>query len=274
MAPRRTGVTPPPFAARPFGLFSVAPPEEFEDVHERNGVDWRAEPYTEAKSYADSCERPATDRSKDFARTIEYREADPFTVYGGDVCSTVGIPFEERDRRATAAVQNGEERAVERVLWTGITSNGEAVDPAFQGGGGVDVAGAGATLKGAVAALEREIAIRYGGVGTIHMPVDAASFAQGLLTVNGPRLETKLGTRVVAGAGYPGTGPAGEARPLGGAYLFATGPLLVRRSGIEDLSDFAGGLDRAMNDLTRVGERTYVVTWAGPLLYAIADLET
>lgn len=93
------------------------------------------------------------------------------------------------------------------------------------------------------------------------------------MSANGGRLETKLGTRVVAGAGYPGTGPAGEARPAGGSYLFATGPLVVRRSEVEPLSDFAGGLDRSINDLTRVGERTYVVTYAGPLFYALADFE-
>ena len=279
MAPRLRGVAAPPFTPRPAGLFSVAAPTAFADAREVNGIEFRAEPYAEARTYADTCEVPAGDRTKVFDGSIDYVEGDPFTVYGGDVCAPVGVELTERDRRAIAAVTNGEERAVERALWTGTATNGEAITPAFEGGGGVQAIAGTVTLVAALAALEERLAALYGGVGVIHVPVDAALFgvaSDALVRESSGRILTALVTPVAAGGGYPGTGPAGQAKPAGGSYLFATGPVAVRRGTVEQLGGpgYAGRLDRSVNTLVAVGERPYVLAYAGPLLYALADYES
>lgn len=273
--PKRTGVTPPTFTPWPVGLFSVAPPVAFSDPHEAGGVDWRPEPWdaTGTTSYADSCDDPAGVTDKTFATGIGYVEADAFSVIAGEVCPPVGVPLDERARRMQAALINTEQRAVEAVLWTGDTANGETILPSFEGS--TDTALGTFSIRAALAALEGALASTYGGVGIIHAPADAATWLTmvGEVSLVGARLRTRSGTLVVSGGGYPGTGPAGEAKPAGGSYLFATGAVSVRRGEIVPLGEFPSNLDRSLNDLASIGERTYVVGWDGPLLSAIADYE-
>lgn len=275
--PKRVGVAPPSFTPWPVGLFSVAPPVSMEDAHVRQGIEWLPEPWTVGTTYADSCETPADpeDRVKSFDRMPGWSESDPFTVYAGEACSPVGHTLDERARRAEAAMVNAEQRAVERILWTGLTDNGQTIVPSFQQSADVTALGS-FTVVGALAALEFALASTYGGVGIIHASTDTVTFlaAEANVAVVNGRLRTPQGTLVVSGGGYPGTGPDGEARPAGGAYMFGTGAVTIRRSEIDPLgSNTAERLDRATNTLVTVGERTYVVAVDGPILSAIADYE-
>jgi hypothetical protein len=84
----------------------------------------------------------------------------------------------------------------------------------------------------------------------------------GLIVTNGSVARTVLGTPVVAGGGYPGTSPAGVAASTGEAWAYATPALLGYRSAIFYPSSRSGDLlDRGVNDLYGVAERSYLVGW-------------
>lgn len=273
---KRVGVAPPTYTPWPYGLFSVAPPTAMEDPHVRLGIEWLPEPWTTSTSYTDSCDEPAdpADRIKSFDRMPAWRESDAFSVYGGEACPPTGHTLDERTRRMEAALINGEQRAVESVLWTGLTDNNQVIEPSYEVS---TVTALGSfSLVGAVAAIEGALASTYGGVGIIHAPADAVThmIAADLVEAVNGRLRTLQGTLVVSGGGYPGTGPGGEARPAGGTYLFGSGAISIRRTEIDPLGTTLGErMDRAVNDLIVVGERTYVIAVDGPLLSAIADYE-
>src|SRR3546814_20041570 len=74
------------------------------------------------------------------------------------------------------------------------------------------------------------IATAYGSLGTIHMPRYVASILLGemLLEVRGTRLYTRLGTPVIAGAGYPEASTSGAA----GGWIVAVPAFLLYRSEI------------------------------------------
>jgi hypothetical protein len=69
-----------------------------------------------------------------------------------------------------------------------------------------------------------------------------------------------LGTPVAAGAGYPGSGPAGEAAAAGTQWMFVTPAMFGYRSEVFPSSAVRGDLlDRSKNDLYAVAERNYVL---------------
>jgi hypothetical protein len=109
--------------------------------------------------------------------------------------------------------------------------------------------------------LEAIIGQQYGALGVIHLPRAVALQALGehLLETKGGRLQTMLGTPVVAGAGYPGSGPDGSSIP-GKPWIYASAALFGYRSDVFTSSNRAGDLlDRASNDLYAVAERTYLL---------------
>ena len=183
--------------------------------------------------------------------------AAPFTVYGHFRCSPVGYSPESAQVRATEHLLAREEARVEQAFWTGDLGNFPKLqDPA--------TVSLGAVLEYALglAQLEAEIANDYGSLGVIHMTRAAASvgLARDLLVANGARLTTRLGTPVVAGSGYPGTGPTGQAPAAGQTWLFASPALFGHRSEVFTSSNRPGDLFvRGTNDLTAVAERSYLL---------------
>lgn len=116
--------------------------------------------------------------------------------------------------------------------------------------------------------LEDYIGENSGRMGMLHTTPKGAALADeaNLLersTGNGARLTTILGTPVAVGAGYVGLAPAGKsAAGTDQAWVFATGPVQVRRSEIIVPGDGMGQvLDRSLNDVTLYVERNYLVTW-------------
>lgn len=184
--------------------------------------------------------------------------ASPFTVYGHFSCSPVGWTPAEAQDFAGRHLLAREEARVERALWTGDLGN----VPALQGAGTTDVSVAAAKLEESVGLLENYLATNYGSQGVIHMTRQAALVGLGLsvLTTSGGRLLTALGTPVVAGAGYPGTGPVGQVAAASTSWVYATPALFGYRSEVFTSSNRPGDLlDRATNDLYAVAERSYLL---------------
>ena len=132
------------------------------------------------------------------------------------------------------------------------------------------------TLARAIAALDQWVAVHYGSQGVLHMTREAAllGLAEDVLVVRGGSLMTALGTPVVAGSGYPGTGPAGQVPSANQSYIYATPALLGFRSEVfPGAAPASAGFDKGRNDLHAVAERTYVVGYDPcGTAYALATL--
>lgn len=249
-----------------YGLFSVLGFRTTGDPHWQNGIRWETMGCDPASGIGDpDCDTPI---SKAFLPGDgPLGEATPFTVYASYECSPTGHPVDYAQQRATERLQSNEEARAEQAFWTGDLGNtGFAT--------GAENVGAG-TLRRSIARLEQWLATHYGSQGVLHMTREAALLGYSLyaLTVKGSTLTTALGTPVVAGAGYPGTGPSGQAPGADASYLFATPGLVGYRSEIFAGADPVGaGLDRAHNDLRAVAERTYVLGYDPcGTAYALAD---
>src|SRR3546814_5910896 len=85
------------------------------------------------------------------------------------------------------------------------------------------------------------IATNYGSLGVIHMcrQIAALALAEEALEVRGTRLFTRLGTPVVAGAGYPCTHPDSV---TAGSWIVATPALMLYRPEIFTATNRPGDL--------------------------------
>jgi hypothetical protein len=190
--------------------------------------------------------------------TPEAGEATPFTVYGHFQCSPVGYSQEQAQALADDHLRTREEARVEQAFWTGDAGNTPSLEDA-----GTTTVGAGTVdVVAGLGLLESFIGTNYGSLGVIHMTRATATalLSRNALLISGGRLTTALGTPVAAGAGYPGTGPAGEAAAAGTQWMFASPALFGYRSDIFTSSNRAGDLfDRRVNDLYAVAERSYLL---------------
>lgn len=257
----------------PYGLLSVLVPRaDTTDGHWQNGIEWESLGCAPASGIGE----PECDTDdmiglpKRFNDRADLGEASPFTVYGSYKCNPAGHTIQFARDRATEHLLAREEARAEQAIWTGDLGNeGFATGSSNAGAGAVSV-------TRAIAELEGWVGRNYGSLGVIHMTREAALIGvQSLaLVITGNRLYTALGTPVIAGAGYPGTGPAGQAPAGGQSYMYATPAMVGYRSepfvGAQPTS---AGLDRAKNDLYAVAERTYVIGWDPcGTAYAIATL--
>lgn len=182
----------------------------------------------------------------------------PFSVYGHFACSPVGWTPEDAQAKANEHLLRGEEHRVEQAFWTGDLAN----TPKLQDAGATDVTVTGGGIAESVGALEKYIGSTYHALGVIHMTRAAAivGLSLGILETAGGVLRTKLGTPVVAGSGYPGTGPTGQAAAVHTSWMFATPALFGYRTEVFTSSNRDGDLfDRGLNNLTAVAERSYLL---------------
>lgn len=257
-----------------YGLLSVLTPRPTADAHWQNGIEWESLGCEAASGIGDpQCDPEDTTglpKVLDEANGA-LGEASPFTIYAAYQCSPVGHTIEYAMDRAIERLQNREQARVEQAIWLGDLDN-EGFAPAA-----VNAGDAASTIAVAIGELENWLGSNYGSTGVIHMTRAAAlaGLAALALVTSSGRLYTALGTPVVAGAGYPGTSPAGAAPASGQTYLYATPALVGYRSEIfPGAEPTSAGLDRSRNDLKAVAERTYVVGWDPcGTAYSIADLE-
>lgn len=281
MVSLRRAATPPVFTPLPYGLLSVAQPAgDDSGRHWRNGVEFQPRHCGPALSTAAVCvtggiTKPAITDGQPI------RGADPFTIHAWLDCSPVGYSPDDWRRLTTAALVNNEAAAVEAVFATGVVAGGTVyphlaadadVDEGAVGAGqvvslqtaaSVLVTG-GVDIVEGVGLLESAMASCYGGVPVLHVPRRALAHManKALVEADGDQLRTLSGSLVAAGAGYPGTSPAGATPATGTVWLYATGAVKVWRSPIEltgvNPADWVG---RARNDQILVAERTYVIGW-------------
>src|SRR3546814_7145892 len=203
MAPA-TVVDPIARTALPFGLLSAVTPRPVGNSRWESGVEWEPLACGPASGIGEpDCdpEVPTVGLPKTFPVPGGVDAADAFTIYGSYECSPMGHTLEYAQERATEHLLAREEARAEQAIWTGDLGN----TPNFTEG--TDSASGALEPRLALAEAEQYIATAYGSLGTIHMPRYVTSILLGemLLEVRGTRLYTRLGTPVIAGAGYPGS---------------------------------------------------------------------
>lgn len=273
-------VAPPAVAPYGYGLFSVAQQPPTEGERWRCGVMW--EPYAcdESAAYGDQCDNDGEEKT--IRDGVPLVEADAFTIYDGYLCRLPGRPTEQAIRdRAETALSLGEQRAIEYVVWTG-ESGDSTVNPHLASPSAVvlnpvnpPTADDALSLPAALAALENYLAANYGGQGVIHASRGVVTLLAHLQLVerDGTRLRTLLGTLVAGYGGSPNTGPDGTEAPDGTAWLYATGPVAMRRGPMFITPDtIAAALNRTTNEVLVIAEREVVVGWDCVHAAVLADI--
>jgi len=106
----------------------------------------------------------------------------------------------------------------------------------------------------------------------LHLPVRLAARLGEFTRRVGADLLTGTDNLVVADAGYPGTGPAGQA--VGAtAWAYATTVAVVRQSRIDLIDDPAATVDRAVNTVTMWASRVFAATF-DPCVHFTTQINT
>ncbi|MEU5834480.1 cupin [Streptomyces diacarni] len=233
-------------------------------IHELNGVEWLGLGCCPVQVWSDPCEEPESPGEespgpapvKEFCRP-ETEHARPITVYAGAECSALGWSYEEARDHAEASLALGEQQALEAGFWRNKLTQ-DAVDLTPEAGP--------VNIAQGIAALEGCLAESYGGVGTIHVPAGAAALLGCCNIVHEDpetgSLRTLAGNCVIIGAGYSAenSGPGGIPADPGTAWLYITGPLVIRRGPVDTIPDRPGpSVNTRNNDRRVLVERTYVV---------------
>jgi hypothetical protein len=237
----------------PYGLFSVVPFRDGSGDRWAAGVEWDLDsPAADGGIGGLGPLLASQDDMFGFPKKLEANGggtaiADPFTVYGYFTCNPIGVGFDEAQRRATLNLNTFEEARVEQALWTGDLAN----TPNFAGANGVDAPDAIGSFEDVNEAISRAdawLAKRYGSQGVIHLSkAQAALSGFGVLSASGGRLTTKLGTPVVAGAGY------------GDDAVIATPAVFGYRSEVIEAGGAQANFDRSTNTMTAIAERNYLI---------------
>lgn len=164
---------------------------------------------------------------------------------------------------------------VAHELWTGEATLAHTYDIGTEDGftnarlaaPTAETIGTGMNVRTAIGALEQQARAASGGMQVmIHVPISAVAALDGLRRV-GNLLLTQTDGVVVADAGYPGTGPAGEAATDTTMWAYATGPVGYRLGPVS-VPSIIESMDRRTNRrLVRV-DRLFAVAFDPAVHYA------
>lgn len=281
MAPMpRLQVPPPPATPNQFGLLSVATqPDASDPLWMGAGIEWESRcapdpfrggvtlgPCTPEDVEAGDPTPPGPDKL-DVDRGVDEGTAPAFTVWAAHRCSTTGRSLARDLERAGQLLTDGEGYMIDAAVYDGAgvpELEAESILGTAQVGGDVVAT----TPEGLVAALEWVASLYYRTGAVMHLRRDIATLAagEGVVIRTGSRLETVLGTPVVASPAFSGAKPTGLDNDNVGSEEFVwgyvTGPLVAYRSDVVLPDRTEGGtLDRTVNNRLVVAERTVSVGW-------------
>ena len=209
-----------------------------------------------------------TDNQAD-ARHLNYR---PFYIDVEDFASTFSLPGEDRFARVVKELNAVTQKALELEYWDGKAAQGlisTSPDVYDAGEDNMYLSKTGASTVPVAGAFSPSIALMYleqaiagsptGENGVIHMTRDLASnLGSRLIYKKGEdegsgRAMTRLGTHVVIGSGYSGSGPIGATGAAASAtnkWMYATGQVNVHLGKIEIVNEnLAQGADVTINNM-------------------------
>ena len=171
--------------------------------------------------------------TKTFDQGATWQDGFRFAAYGGAVCKAIGLDQGRMQSEVERVFKAGESTAVERALME--TRFVADADPAARWAAPTDITPGGGAVapEVGIALLEGYAASVYVGAPTLHIPRSVVSIlaAKNGLDKNGRSFNTKLGSKIAAGAGYdfPNNGPTGAAAASGEKWLYATGSVVIGR---------------------------------------------
>ncbi len=275
---------PTTFTSLPYGLWDSIQTPSTDGVHWQQGVTWPERCPTGDSTY-DEClavtgtGAPPEPDAKTANVEQTNRGATPFTVYARFDCSPIGLG--DAQTAAQDALARVEQQQVETAFWAGTAGGQPVVFPHLAADtevvDGADIVlqtvatpvVTGADAAQALGALEQELADCYAGQGLIHVPRTALPTlaAWNLIEARDNGLYTTAGNRIVAGGGYSGSGPDGEAPAAGTTWIYATGAAWGYRSDVY-VSQVRDSLNRTSNTLQMLAERNYLIGFECCLLAA------
>lgn len=200
----------------------------------------------------------------------------PFDVRASIQVSTFGNTPASVQANAENALAVVEQKAIEAEFWNGdiaklLTSPNDnrylasaaTIDLTPTSGTAVKPRLGQAILEGAIGDSPT------GAEGVIHVTRDVASVLR-LERDGGKSIRTNLGTQVVAGAGYSRKGPSGAVAPNGTRWMYATGPVTVRRGSLHIVPEKVNqSVDVRVNTIKYFVDRPVSVTWSTTNSYAV-----
>lgn len=251
---------PPPPPVRPAGLFDVAlGPMPFPSPNAvGGGVTYIPDACGDVYFWDMQC--PPVSGAKTFQPLPSPVSGFPFAIYTSYTCNMVGIPYEEARQRTLTRMQLQAQHGVEERFWSGTTAAPGAPGIAGLLRGATALTAASCPMT-AVALLEQALADNNIVGGVIHARPYMSPFLSNnhVLEPNGRGWKTKLGTPVVFGQGYDGTGPNGEAVTTTVEYMYATGRPIIWQDPEIFVNPVEGGLNRSTNVLTLLAEQVYAM---------------
>lgn len=202
---------------------------------------------------------PPVSGSKTFQTLATPVSGYPFAVVTSYQCSIVGMPYEEADKRVRTRMQLRAQRGVEKRFWSGGNAPGlPGVTGLLRGATPLTAASCPIT---ALSILEQGLADNLIVGGVIHARPYMLPFLANahVLIPNGRGWKTMLGTPVVFGQGYDGTGPNGEAVTTTVEYMYATGRVVIWQDAEVFVNPIEGGFNQSTNVLTLVAEQVYAM---------------
>lgn len=199
----------------------------------------------------------------------------PPGVRFADECSTLGgeLDTDRLQRIAEATTPfviarelwDGAMGQADSWVFRGVTyTNARLADPSA-----TVVTGSSTTLQGGLAYLEQAaVEASRGQRIMIHLPTVATGDLAVYARREGPNLLTRQDNLIVVDAGYPGTGPAGQA--VGATtWAYATSMVQVRISALEVITDPTQTVDRATNTVTAWAERVFAAVFDPCVHFAV-----
>lgn len=250
---------PPPPPPRPSGLFSAAVGPMPFPAPAAVGGGVMYIPDTCGDVYIWDMQCPPVSGSKTFQPLSPVVSGAPFGIYTSYTCSIVGMDYTEARQRVLTRMQLRDQRAAEKRLWQGGNAPGlPGITGLLRGATGLTAA---SCPSQAIAILEQGLADNTVVGGVIHArPYMMAPLARAHQIVpRGAGFATKLGTPIVFGQGYDGTGPNGEAVTSTVEYMYATGRVVIwQDSEVWVPPDTV--LNRSDNTLSLVAETVMAMT--------------
>lgn len=165
----------------------------------------------------------------------------PVGLWAADRCSAISADLEESRRRARDTLDIWTSAQLEAELWGGaIGDGGGFTNQRLASPDAVEVSAAPLGYADALGCLEHALGgCNGGGLGMIHATRSVVTHwvSENLARSEGPLLLTAMGTIVVPGAGYDGSGPGGIPAVDGSVWAYATGIVDVRLGGIDVLPE-------------------------------------
>ncbi len=197
--------------------------------------------------------------------------SDPFGVYAGWDCSSGALPLGEAWSKAEELFNRNWWRSIERIFWTGLDQDDELIATTL---GSTDVTdltpAAGALdLVSGVASLESFAGDCFDCEPIIHGNRGMGTYFASNSLVQSDNDTLRMigtGTPVAVGGGYLASGPDESAESgetlVGEAWLYVTGSVVVTHTSTfftPDRDDYAGSVDRLVNDITVYAERVAAI---------------